>query len=79
MTKKTYEKPMLYCENLALSEALCASCGHQANLAENQCGIIIPGLPGTVFTTAIAGCTYVAPPPGICYQVPTAGNNGFAS
>ena len=55
--KKQYVKPELYFENFELSTSIAACEKDTGTHAQNVCGIIIPGVEGTVFSENITNCT----------------------
>ncbi len=84
---KAYSKPDIVFEDFSLSTNIAAGCECLSHATENVCAVEIPAGSGTliVFTTDVAGCAYTPPDgsdvwgDGICYHIPSADNNVFAS
>lgn len=84
--KKVYNKPEIMFEDFSLSSAITAGCEAKTNLPSlNQCGMDFSGL--VVFMQGMTGCTDIAVDNvggdgefnGICYHVPSNGENLFTS
>ncbi len=78
--KKTYKKPIIAFENLALSTNIAAGCAYiSTNSAEYICPIMDEESGWTIF--AENSVCNVAPRPGeqICYDIPIANSNVFES
>lgn len=78
---KTYVKPVIALESLALSASASTGCAITSNSAPGQCPVEIPGAGGlTVFPDERVCAAYF---PGyedsLCYHVPTADINVFES
>lgn len=84
--KKVYEKPAIVFEIFSLSTAIAGSCRHRTEAFSNgTCGMDFSGV--QVFLTDMNGCSDIKVGNeggdgefnGICYHVPTDGNNLFNS
>ena len=81
--KKVYEKPAIVFESFTMSTNIASGCENPTNLPSwNQCGLDFSGL--MVFMTGMTGCEDIQVNEGdsfdgICYHVPTEGNNLFTS
>lgn len=75
--KKTYQKPAISFQSLAVSTDLSAGCAYEVNFAEFVCPVLIPDWGMTVFTER--DCDMSNPDDFICYHVPTASFNVFGS
>ena len=82
--KKTYNKPVIVFESFTMSTNIASGCENPTNLpSQNDCGIELEGV-GMVFATGMTGCSDFPISKddsfnGICYHVPTEGNNLFTS
>ena len=75
--KKSYIKPSIAFQKLAMSSDLSAGCTMELSSAEFSCPIMIPEWGETVFTES--NCDWSNDDYYICYHVPTAGSNVFGS
>ena len=74
---RTYVKPEIEFQDLALNSDLCSSCVMEMTFAEFSCPILIPEWGETVFTQS--NCDWSNDDYNICYHVPTASGNVFGS
>lgn len=85
--KKGYTKPDILFESFSLSSTIAGSCGVDTNThSQNLCYVEFGNL--KVFTSKVQGCVNAEGPKkivdsgvfaGVCYHVPTDGNNAFIS
>lgn len=77
--KKSYVKPLISFEPLALSSALSTGCSFNVSFAEFVCPVEIPEWGGeTVFSEQV-NCDWSNDDYYICYHVPTITTNVFGS
>ena len=76
--KKQYSKPQIAFDSFEMATNI-AACGKGAEFDPGTCPVYVGGMP--VFTREVQGCRYRTQDGsyGICYYVPTADTNVFAS
>ena len=80
--KKTYTKPEIMFEDFSLSTSIALGCEIAAHHAQNQCPYVEEYFGEVIFTEKLVGiCTVTVPDGynGLCYHVPSASQNIFAS
>lgn len=80
--KKTYSKPEIVFEDFTISTAIAGPCGNPTGTpSKDQCGYDMGGM--IIFVTGVTGCETVIADgsmgDGLCYNIPSAGNNLFNS
>ncbi len=82
--KKVYTKPEIMFEDFSLNNSITVGCEKTAQQVEYDCAYTVVTSAGeiSVFTTLVGACTSVEQDggyKGICYHVPSTGNNVFTS